>query len=223
MREMTVVIIQMNNSAVSVFLLTLLSYIAITFPLGWWLTVLLFKSACTYHVKIQTDTLFQSLPFFFKHQRNHNSNFNMDQIGKMIFVLFVVTTDYIVSLAPLSIWVVLCFVLLCFVLLSLFFNIILCVFIFNCNCNDQVLVTQCCINLWLFSSFLYFQNIYTETLAPRKIFPALEEVFVSTANCVHSTFRNFPCYGSNGIALTFYCFMHLLTLLFVSLILTCLE
>ena len=34
MGEMTVVIIQMNNSAVSVFLLTLLSYIAITFPLG---------------------------------------------------------------------------------------------------------------------------------------------------------------------------------------------
>ena len=33
-REITVVIIQMNNSAVSVFLLTLLSYIAITFPLG---------------------------------------------------------------------------------------------------------------------------------------------------------------------------------------------
>ena len=32
--EMNVVIIQMNNSAVSVFLLTLLSYIAITFPLG---------------------------------------------------------------------------------------------------------------------------------------------------------------------------------------------
>ena len=32
--EMTVVIIQMNNSAVSVFLLTLLFYIAITFPLG---------------------------------------------------------------------------------------------------------------------------------------------------------------------------------------------
>ena len=32
--EITVVIIQMNNSAVSVFLLTLLSYIAITFPLG---------------------------------------------------------------------------------------------------------------------------------------------------------------------------------------------
>ena len=32
--EMTVVIIQMNNSAVSVFLRTLLSYIAITFPLG---------------------------------------------------------------------------------------------------------------------------------------------------------------------------------------------
>ena len=34
MGGMTVVIIQMNNSAVSVFLLTLLSYIAITFPLG---------------------------------------------------------------------------------------------------------------------------------------------------------------------------------------------
>ena len=32
--EMTVVINQMNNGAVSVFLLTLLSYIAITFPLG---------------------------------------------------------------------------------------------------------------------------------------------------------------------------------------------
>ena len=119
--EMTVVIIQMNNSAVSVFLLTLLSYIAITFPLGWWLTVLLFKSACTYHVKIQTDTLFQSLPFFFKHQRNHNSNFYVDQIGKMIFVLVVVTTDYIVYLAPLSIWVVLCFFLFCFVLFSFSF------------------------------------------------------------------------------------------------------
>ena len=119
--EITVVIIQMNNSAVSVFLLTLLSYIAITFPLGWWLTVLLFKSACTYHVKIQTDTLFRSLPFFFKHQRNHNSNFNMDQIGKMIFVLIVVTTDYIVCLAPLSIWVVLCFVLFSF---SFFFNFV---------------------------------------------------------------------------------------------------
>ena len=101
--EMTVVIIQMNDSAVSVFLLTLLSYIAITFPLGWWLAVHLFKSACTLHVKIQTDTLFRSLPFFFKHQRNHNSNFNMDQIGKMIFVLIVVTTNYIGCLAPLSI------------------------------------------------------------------------------------------------------------------------
>ena len=121
MGEMNVVIIQMNNSAVSVFLLTLLSYIAITFPLGWWLTVLLFKSACTYHVKIQTDTLCQSLPFFFKHQRNHNSNFNVDQIGKMIFVLIVVTTDYIVCLAPLSIWVVLCFVFLFLFFLILFF------------------------------------------------------------------------------------------------------
>ena len=34
MGEMTVVIIQMNNSAVSVFLSTLLSYIAIIFRLG---------------------------------------------------------------------------------------------------------------------------------------------------------------------------------------------
>ena len=34
LEEISVVIIQMNNSAVSVFLLTLLSYIAITFPLG---------------------------------------------------------------------------------------------------------------------------------------------------------------------------------------------
>ena len=33
-REITVVIIQMNDSAVSVYLLTLLSYTAITFPLG---------------------------------------------------------------------------------------------------------------------------------------------------------------------------------------------
>ena len=112
--EITVVIIQMNNSAVSVFLLTLLSYIAITFPLGWWLTVLLLNSACTYHVKIQTDTLFQSLPFFFKYQRNHNNTYNMDQIGKMIFVFIIVTTDYIIFLAQLSIWVVLCFVLFCF-------------------------------------------------------------------------------------------------------------
>ena len=164
--EMTVVIIQMNNSAVSVFLLTLLSYIAITFPLGWWLTVLLFKSACTYHVKIQTDTLFRSLPFFFKHQRNHNSTYNMDQIGKMIFVVIGVTTDYIVSLAPLSIWAVLCFVLFSFSFL--FFNFVFLFFIFNCNCNEQVLVTQCVINLGLFSSFLNFQNIYTETLVPRK-------------------------------------------------------
>ena len=101
--EMTVVIIQMNNSAVSVFLLTLLSYIVITFPLGWWLTVFLFKSTCTYHVKIQTDTLFQSLPFFFKYQRNHNNTYNMDQIGKTIFVLIIVTTDYIIFLAQLSI------------------------------------------------------------------------------------------------------------------------
>ena len=33
---------------------------------------------------------------------------------------------------------------------------------------------------------------------------------------------NFPCYGSKGISVTFFCFMHLLTLLFVSMILTCL-
>ena len=33
-REITVVIIQMNNGAVSVLLLTLLSYITITFSLG---------------------------------------------------------------------------------------------------------------------------------------------------------------------------------------------
>ena len=29
-------------------------------------------------------------------------------------------------------------------------------------------------------------------------------------NCVQLTFRNFPCYGSNGIAVTLFCFMHLL-------------
>ena len=122
--EMDVVIIHMNNSAVSVFVITLLSYIAITFPQGWWLTALLFKSACTYHVKMQTDTLFQYLPFFFKYQRNHNSTYNMDQIGKMIFVVIGVTTDYIVCLAPLSIWVVLCFVLFSFSFL--FFNFVFC-------------------------------------------------------------------------------------------------
>ena len=162
--EMDVVIIQMNNSAVSVFVITLLSYIAITIPQGWWLTALLFKSACTYHVKMQTDTFFQSLPFFFRYQRNHNSTYNMDQIGKMIFVVIGVTTDYIVCLAPLSIWVVLCFVFL----FLFFFNFAFLFFIFNCNCNEQVLVTQCVINLGLFSSFLNFQNIYTETLVPRK-------------------------------------------------------
>ena len=119
--EMDVVIIQMNNSAVSVFVITLLSYIAITIPQGWWLTALLFKSACTYHVKMQTDTFFQSLPFFSRYQRNHNSTYNMDQIGKMIFVVIGVTTDYIVCLAPLSIWVVLCFVFLFLFFLILFF------------------------------------------------------------------------------------------------------
>ena len=163
--EMTVVIIQMNNSAVSVFLLTLLSYIAITFPLGWWLTVVLFKSACTYHVEIQRDTLCQSLPFFFKHQRNHNSNFNVDQIGKMIFVLIVVTTDYIVCLAPLSIWVVLCFVLFSF--LTFFFFNFVCLFLTAIAMNKSWLLNVELI--WdCFSSFLNFQNIYTETLARRK-------------------------------------------------------
>ena len=43
-----------------------------------------------------------------------------------------------------------------------------------------------------------------DSLSPRKIFPALEEVFASTANCVQLTFRSFPCYGSNGIAVTFF-------------------
>ena len=49
-----------------------------------------------------------------------------------------------------------------------FFYFVFLFFIFNCNCNEQVLVTQCVINLGLFSSFLNFQNIYTETLVPRK-------------------------------------------------------
>ena len=47
-------------------------------------------------------------------------------------------------------------------------------------------------------------SLERETHYPRKNFPALEEVFVSTANCVQLTFRNFPCYGSNGIAVTFF-------------------
>ena len=45
-----------------------------------------------------------------------------------------------------------------------------------------------------------------DSLSPRKIFTALEEVFVSTANCVQVTFRNFPCYGSKGISVTFFLF-----------------
>ena len=43
-----------------------------------------------------------------------------------------------------------------------------------------------------------------DSLSQRKIFPALEEVFVSTANCAQLTFRNFSSYGSNGIAVTFF-------------------
>ena len=43
-----------------------------------------------------------------------------------------------------------------------------------------------------------------DSLSQRKIFPTLEEVFVSTANCAQLTFRNFSSYGSNGIAVTFF-------------------
>ena len=53
-------------------------------------------------------------------------------------------------------------------------------------------------------------------------FPLWRKYSLQQQNCVQLTSRNFPCYGSNGIAVTFFCFMHLLTLLFVSLILTCL-
>ena len=151
------------------FYLTILSYIVITFPLGWWLTVVLFKSACTYHVKIQTDTLFRSLPFFFKHQRNHNSNFNVDQIGKMTYVLIVVTTDYIGCLAPLSIWVVLCFVLFCFVFLSFFFFNLFCFvlfcfpfflffcFVLFCFVFLSFFLFSICFVLFVFLSFFFFK------------------------------------------------------------------
>ena len=54
-------------------------------------------------------------------------------------------------------------------------------------------------------------------------FPLWRKYSLQQQNCVQLTSRNFPCYGSNGIAVTFFCFMHLLTLLFVSLILTCLN
>ena len=54
-------------------------------------------------------------------------------------------------------------------------------------------------------------------------FSASEDVFASTAELCSDNFLCFPHYGSNhGIAVTFCCFMHLLTLLFDSLILTCL-
>ena len=55
-----------------------------------------------------------------------------------------------------------------------------------------------------------------------RFFPLWRKYSLQQQNCVQLTSRNFPCYGSNGIAVTFFCFMHLLTLLFVSLILTCL-
>ena len=58
-----------------------------------------------------------------------------------------------------------------------------------------------------------------DSFSPRKIFPTWEEVFASTAElCSIDFFLYFPFYGSNVIAVTFFCFMHL----FVSLILTCL-
>ena len=56
-----------------------------------------------------------------------------------------------------------------------------------------------------------------------RFFPLWRKYSLQQQNCVQLTFRSFPCYGSNGIAVTFFfCFMHLLTILFVSLILTCL-
>ena len=61
-----------------------------------------------------------------------------------------------------------------------------------------------------------------DSFSLRKTFPASEKAFASTAQlCSIDFFLYFPFYGSNGIAVTFLCFMHLLTLLFVSLV-TCL-
>ena len=54
-----------------------------------------------------------------------------------------------------------------------------------------------------------------------RFFPLWRKYSLQQQNCVQLTFRSFPCYGSNGIAVTFF-FMHMLTFLFVSLILTCL-
>ena len=51
---------------------------------------------------------------------------------------------------------------------------------------------------------------------------ALEEVFASTAELCSVNFPLFPLLWNHRITVTFCCFMHLLTSLFSSLILTCL-
>ena len=51
---------------------------------------------------------------------------------------------------------------------------------------------------------------------------ASEEVFTSTAELCSDSFPLFPSLWNYGIAVTFCCFMHLLTSLFSSLILSCL-
>ena len=55
-----------------------------------------------------------------------------------------------------------------------------------------------------------------------RLFPLRKKYSLQRHNCVQLIFfLYFPFYGSNGIAVTFLCFMHLLILLFVSLV-TCL-
>ena len=62
-----------------------------------------------------------------------------------------------------------------------------------------------------------------DSFSTRKIFPASEEVFASTAELCSINFFFIISLVMEAMGIvTFFCFMHLLTLLYVSLILTCL-
>ena len=52
--------------------------------------------------------------------------------------------------------------------------------------------------------------------------PVWKKCLLQQQNCVQLIFLYFPSYGTNGIAVKFCCYTLLLTLLFVSLMLTCL-
>ena len=73
--------------------------------------------------------------------------------------------------------------------------------------------------MWWWSLYLWNEILI---ISAEDFFPLWRKYSLQQQNCFQLTFRNFPCYGSNGITVIFFCFMNLLTLLFVSLILTCL-